>query len=154
MTDTLMPDRPEPSPTLIAEKLEDFVLSRWRFHWRDHGQLTGIWLGGPVSSAERMELLVSLQKMALAEIKPSGGWTCYLDVDSDDQPTALLISDRRRTVEVEARLSPRALRIKGAAIPLEAEDAGRRILEAVSEAIGAVFGASPNNRPKGRRHGV
>lgn len=147
----LQPLPAEMSPTLIAERLEEFILSRWRLHWRDHGQLTGRWLGGPVTSGERMEMLAHLAHLALTVINPSGGWTCHLDVDHDDQPTMLLISDRRDTVEIEARLSPRAIRINGAAIPLEAEDAGRRVLEAVSEAIGAVFGASPGGRPKRRR---
>lgn len=164
MTNPPLNDGSEPSPrrrlpmtpALISGKMQDNILSRWRrpHVTTDAGQLCGSWIGGPASPPEKAEWLIQIACEALEELHPTGAWQCFLDTDPlYDQPSFILATDRRQTVEIPFQMSGRALRIAGQAIPLEAPDAGRRILEATCDALGARFGVPPSDQRRvGRRH--
>lgn len=135
----------------VAGALEETIINRWRSSYsRQYGDLQGYWVGGRCSADTRLEAMATLADLGLGDLHP--GLRVHLDIAEDGSPTAILVSNPRTTAEIPCRLSPRAFRIGAAVVPLEANDAGRRVLEAVCGAIAAVVGSSNSDRRKGRRH--
>lgn len=148
----LNPDGTLPmTATAVAGALESSITARWRaVHAHEFGDFQGHWMGGRCGSDTRIELLATLADVGVGDLHP--GLHVDLDIDDDGRPTAFLVSNPRSSSEIPCRLSSRAFRINAVVVPLERQDAGRRVLEAVCAAIATIVSGSNSDRRKGRRH--